>query len=431
MSDFAAYLAAAVLLGFAAYRLVTERRRAAGYPARGTLYGFVVCEGLAMGLLATGTSDLLVRLGVSALLVVLAGEIVRTAGISFLMGIGRTLLSEPHQAASRGSARVLLTALAVQAAMIGTFLAAHPRTAQDWSIQVHGGGSELLLSAHDGIFAVYAVWVLVHITRALTRESQRVGPGPLRTGTRLMLAAACVAMLWASWTGDDIANVLRTGIQNGSEDAVSNVLGAICASAIVAGATVTRWGEALAAPLRWYRAYRVYAALGPLWRALHAQFPQIALAERRSGWNGALPPNIAFALYRRVIEIDDGRLALRPYAPAQAEIAALISADPTRPGPNPAPPPDRAGPPSPGRPPSRRRAPDRDALIEATLIAAALANVRSGRRTGADEVSQAPDIAQDAGSVDDEAAWLVRVSRAFTRSPVVPRVLGALHAPVA
>lgn len=95
MSDFAAYLAAAVLLGFAAHRLVTERRRAVRYPARGALYGFVICEGLAMGLLATGTSNLLVRLGVSALLVVLAGEIVRTAGVSFLMGIGRTLLAEP------------------------------------------------------------------------------------------------------------------------------------------------------------------------------------------------------------------------------------------------------------------------------------------------------------------------------------------------
>lgn len=420
MSDFAAYLAAAVLLGFAAHRLVTERRRAVRYPARGALYGFVICEGLAMGLLATGTSNLLVRLGVSALLVVLAGEIVRTAGVSFLMGIGRTLLAEPLKSGSRSPARVLLTALAVQAAMIGTFLAAHPRTAQDWSIQVRGGGGELLLSAHDGIFAVYSVWVLVDMARALTRESRRVAAGPLRTGTRLMLAAAYVAMVWASWTGDDIANVLRTGIQNGSEDTVSNVLGAVCAATIVAGATVTRWGEALAAPLRWYRAYRVYAALGPLWRALHAQFPQIALAERRNGWNEALPPNIAFALYRRVIEIDDGRLALRPYAPAQAEIAALIRAEPTGPG------------------PGESRAPDRDALIEAASIAAALANLRSGRRTDADADadaesngdSQAPDITQDAGSVDDEAAWLVRVSRAFTDSPVVPQVLGGLDAPV-
>jgi hypothetical protein len=413
VSDFAAYLAAAVLLGFAARRLVTERRRGAAYPARGALYGFVVCEGLAMGLLATGTSNLLVRLGVSALLVVLTGEILRTAGISFLMGIGRTLLAEPAKAGSRrGPARVLLTALAVQAAMIGTFLAAHPRTARDWSVQVHGGAHELLLSAHDGIFAVYAVWVLADITRALTHESRRVEPGPLRTGTRLMLAAACVAMVWASWTGDDIADVLRTGTQNGSEDAVSNVLGAVCASSVVAGATVTRWGEAMGAPLRWYRAYRSYAALGPLWRALHAQFPQIALAERRNGWNVALPPNIAFALYRRVIEIDDGRMALRPYAPAQAEIAALVRAEPpTEPGPD-------AGP-----------VPDRDVLIEAASIAVALANLRSGRRIGAGEDSQATDITQDAGSVDDEAAWLVRVSRAFSHSPVVPQVLGSLDAP--
>jgi hypothetical protein len=408
VSDFAAYLAAAVLLGFAAFRLVTERRRAAAYPARGALYGFVVCEGLAMALLATGTSNLLVRLGVSALLVVLAGEIVRTAGVGFLMGIGRTLLPGPRRAGARPPVRALPTALAVQAAMIGTFLAAHPHTARDWSLQVHGSGQELLLSAHDAVFALYSVCILVEIARALSRESKRLGPGPLRTGARLMLAAACVAVLWAAWTGDDIANVLRTGVQDGSEDTVSNVLGAVCASAVVAGATVTRWGEALAAPLRWWRAYRAYAALGPLWRALHAQFPQIALAERRRGWSVGLPPNIAFALYRRVIEIDDGRLALRPYAPAHTAIAALIGTDPGE------------------RRPHRRCAPDEDALIEAASIAAALANLRSGHRVGGGRDTQPSNTAHEAGSVDDEAAWLVQVSRAFTRSPVVPRVLGDL-----
>lgn len=405
MSDAAAYLAAAVLLGFGGYRLVTDRRRTAGYAARAAIHGFLLCQGLAMALLATATSDLLVRLGVSALAVLLTGEIVRTMAISFLMQIGRLLLPPARPARSRGPALVVPAALAVQAGMIGTFLAARPTTTRDWSLEVTGDGG-LLLSAHDAIFALYAIWVLVELVNALRRESLRVGPGPLRLGTRLMLAAACVGVLWAAWTGDDIADVLRSNLQNGSEDVVSNVLGAVCAALVVAGATVTRWGEALAAPLRWYRAYRTYAALGPLWEALHAQIPEIALTERSGRFGAVLPSGLAFALYRRVIEIDDGRLALRPYAPTRAAVAALVEAVPA----------DRP----PLAPGSDGAAVAEEALIEAVSIAAALANLRSGRKGDGDEGGPAGSEPPDRGSVEAEAAWLVRVAEQFTRSPVVP-----------
>lgn len=405
MSDFAAYLAAAVLLGFAAYRLVTDRRRTTAYADRAALYGFLICEGLAMALLATATSNLLVRLGVGALAVVLAGEIVRTVAVSFLMQIGRSMLRPPGARRPRSALSVVATALLVQAAMIGTFLAARPRTGRDWSMAVDGVG-RVLLSAHDAVFAVYCIWALSGIARGLRRESLRVGPGALRLGTRLMLAAACVGILWAAWTGDDIADVLRSGTQDGSEDTVSNVLGAVCASLVVAGATVTRWGDASAAPLRWYRAYRAYSALGPLWEALHEQIPQIALAERRRRLGAVMPPNTAFALYRRVIEIHDGRLALRPYTPGPAAIAALIGAEPPE-------------------SPSLGGAADEEALIEAASIAAALANFRSGRRVDRAQDALPVGESRDGGSVDDEAAWLVRVSKAFTGSPLVPGLDGS------
>lgn len=409
MSDSAAYLAAAVLLGFAAYRMVSDRRRATRYAARTALQGFLVCQGLAMALLATGTSNLLVRLGASALAVVLTGEIVRTAAVGFLMLIGRLLLPTARPVRAQVWTTVVPAALAVQAAMIGAFLTAHPRTTSDWSLQVSGDG-RVLLSAHDAIFALYCIWVLIEIVRALRRESARAGAGAVRLGTRLILAAACVAILWAAWTGDDIADVLRSNVQNGSEDVVSNTLGAVCALLVVAGATVTRWGEMLAAPLRWCRTYRAYCALGPLWAAMQAQIPQIALTEPPGRFGAALPSDLSFALYRRIIEIDDGRLALRQYAPTPAAVAAVAAVYDH----------ELAG------LPSLRRAPDADAVIEAASIAVALANLRSGRKVGADQPAPAAGDAHDRDSVDAEAAWLARVSGAFSRSPLVPRVLAAL-----
>ena len=52
----------------------------------------------------------------------------------------------------------------------------------------------------------------------------------MRTGIRLSLVALAVGMVWTTWTVDDVVHVLRSGIQDGSEDLVSNALGAVCAS---------------------------------------------------------------------------------------------------------------------------------------------------------------------------------------------------------
>ncbi|GLY46665.1 hypothetical protein Lesp01_03210 [Lentzea sp. NBRC 102530] len=60
----------------------------------------------------------------------------------------------------------------------------------------------------------------------------------------------------------------------------------------------------------WFRVNRSYRRLGPLWRALHAEFPGLALdvPTRLAGFR-----HPEHALYRRIIEIWDGRLRLRPH----------------------------------------------------------------------------------------------------------------------
>ena len=421
MSDVAAYLAAAVLLAFAAYRSVTDRR-VTPYPSQLAVYGFVVCEGVTMALLAPATSDLLARLGVGSFEVVLAGDQVRTAAVSFLMLLGCALSPRPDGAASRAhrlAMPAVLVAFAVQALMIATFLGAGARMTPDAALEVRGAG-RWLLSVHDAAFALYAIWCLAVIAGALGREARRVGPGPLRLGLRLTLAAAGVGILWTAWTVDDIVDVLRTGVQDGSEDVVSNVLGAVCASLVVAGTTVSKWGEAMAAPLRWLRSYRMYTRLGPLWEALRTELPQIALADRRRGLGAVLPSSTEFALYRRVIEIHDGRLALRPYAQTPATVAESVRRLAA------------AGRADGARVTDPGEAADEAALIEAASIAVALANLRAGRRLEDPEACEAREALSDAagtsGTVDAEAAWLLRVTEAFAGSPIVPRVLELLAA---
>lgn len=420
MSDIAAYLAAVVLLGLAGYRAFTEHGRSHHASGPG-VYGFIICEGLAMTLLAPATSDLLARIGVGTLWVVLLGDVVRTAAIGFLMLVAYSLGPRPHGIPTF----VIPTAAGVQIALAAMFLGARPAITLDGSLAVHGAG-RLLLPAHDALFAVYAIWCLIIMIRALGHEARRAGPGMLRIGLRLALAAACVGVAWSAWTADDVASVLRTGVQDGTEDLSSNLLGAVCATLVVAGATVAKWGDTLAAPLRWLRAYRTYARLAPLWDALHAQLPQIALAERR-GLGAAPPTNAEFALYRRMIEIHDGRFALRPYAPARAAVAAAL-AEVGR---------DDAAPDgvaAEGNPAADDAEPW-GCVHEAVWITAGLANLRAGRRAersdGEPQVRAAkparaiPDI-ESSRSMRDEAAWLLAVTEAFAHSPAVPAALELL-----
>jgi hypothetical protein len=88
----------------------------------------------------------------------------------------------------------------------------------------------------------------------------------------------------------------------------------------VTGATLPVWGPLAASPLRARWRARTYRSLEPLWSALHREFPQIALT------SGGGDPGLAFLLYRRVIEILDGLLLLRPWLEPGIKDQALAAA---------------------------------------------------------------------------------------------------------
>ncbi|MEU4693040.1 MAB_1171c family putative transporter [Actinoplanes sp. NPDC023714] len=123
-------------------------------------------------------------------------------------------------------------------------------------------------------------------------------------------------------------------------------------------------------------AYRSLIVLRPLWSAMRTAFPEVVLMPPA---RAALPltgvGGVRLRLYRRVIEIRDGLLALRPYLPAGC--------------------PERVG----------------DPAVEAQRILVALRQ----RETGLPPDGTPGRWAPVGPSMDDEVAWLSQVSRAYRK----------------
>jgi len=231
MSDLAAYLSAAVLVALAAWAFAIERHNAR-HPIRWAGLAFVLSEGLSLALLAPGTVAL-GHAGVDGLSVIALGDTVRTAALSFLMLLA--CLLNPRPARRRSPLGQAAMAVTLQIVMVLLFVAAQPT--------LNAAGD--LVTAPDGrwplavrvtLFAAYAVWALVELFVALLPQARLAGTGSLRWGVRLILAAVCVGVVWSLWSYDDIVHVLRFGWLDGSEDTVSNSLGALCAALVTTGA---------------------------------------------------------------------------------------------------------------------------------------------------------------------------------------------------
>lgn len=393
MADLSSFFAAAFFLVFGIHRLAITRRAWADSAQR-YVSGFALCLGSA---LLFNSPTIVSALSTDARLdnlVMLITHDLKMAGFAFLVLVAYALKSPT--AAPRAVHRQMWAAGAVLTASAVLFLVADPVTVGD-ELTV-SDGHRWALASYNALFALYGSFCLVVLVRELADHVGRTAPGLLRTGLRLMLLAAAVGAVWTLWALDDVIADLRDGSQGVGEDVMSSALGAVTAALATGGATTALWVGALGAPMRWLRAYRRYRALEPLWSALHRELPQIALdpsaTERRPGLRRA-----EFALYRRVIEIRDGHLALRPYFESGVPRWTPETDDQSR---------------------------DQQAVLEAATIAAALENKRAGRlsegtRAGlpAHPGHTPPTVP---GTVEAEAAWLLKVTAAFTSSPAVADV---------
>jgi hypothetical protein len=398
MSDLAAYLGAAVLVALAAW-MSTSDWRGTRHRIRWTSLAFALCEGSSLALLAPGTVALS-HAGVDGLTVIALGDTVRTAALSFLMLLACLVTPRPARRHSPGGQAAL--AVSIQVAMVLLFLMAQPALNAQGTL-VAGPEGRWPLAVRVMLFAAYAVWALIELFLALLPQARLAATGPLRSGVRMILAAVCVGIVWSLWSYDDVDRVLRNGVLDGSEDTVSNTLGALCATLVVTGALIGKCSDAFGATARWLKLCRYYVMLGPLWSALRTAMPQIAFPQAGRPLLAGRPPGIEFALYRRVIEIHDGRLVLRPYH--HPAVASWL------------------GQAAPATPLDGTDA----ALVEAATIAAALENMRHGRRFASAGATPTRDADLVPTDLDWEVQWLSRVAWAFRRSPLIPALLERLR----
>jgi hypothetical protein len=155
------------------------------------------------------------------------------------------------------------------------------------------------------------------------------------------------------------------------------------------GAALPAITAALAKGWRYWRNLQMFLALEPLWNRLCGAFPQISLPEH----GGRRRLDVAFRLYRRVIEIGDGCLMLRPYT--RPEMSAAAAADAAGFG---------------------LRGDELRATVEAAAIVAAL---RARRSSIALDPPPPDHCDAEVGDLLVEASWLVKVARAYATSPVV------------
>ena len=256
---------------------------------------------------------------------------------------------------------VLLAALAAAAGGIDAHAAAlsgdlSPAAVAYW----------VVLEAYVGAVTVTATILFFRVGRAAPAGLPRLGMWALSAGLGLM--ASCTGVLTA------LVVVHGCGVPV-DFPAIEPAAQAILAAAdliAVAGSLVPATQRARAA----VDAYRSLLVLRPLWKAMRDAFPEIILfSPRRALIELAGVDDVHLRLYRRVIEIRDGMLALRDHLPDSV-------------------------------PPA-----DDPAVTEARGIALALRRRAAGWPPADLPGSWAavgPDMA-------DELAWLGRVSAAFRR----------------
>lgn len=248
------------------------------------------------------------------------------------------------------------------------------------------------------VYIGYAGLTLASVGRLSARYARLVDRRPLRAGLRLIAAGAGCGLAFLGFKALLLAGDALGARLDRQVGGLALPLELMTELLLAVGIILPAVGGWLGQAVQWVRDHRSYRLLHPLWLALHYASPELTLLPPRDsrGWHR----DVGFLLYRQVIEIRDGQLALRPYADGRAAKAARVLAR-------------RAG----------LAAEDVNAAGEAAAIAAGIAAKSSGRPP--DPAAPAPAPAPGGADLAAEVAFLTRVALAFTTSPIVTQVLAA------
>lgn len=247
------------------------------------------------------------------------------------------------------------------------------------------------------LYSLYLSVALIDLLRLAVRSVLNTR-GYLRAGMAVMGAGYVLGLLY---TGNKIQYVIRSALGPVSVEpvcsgpfstpvcALSVGMPALSVLVIVIGLSIPAVGRLA----EWWGLRRAYEGLEPLWEALYAVMPQIALTSPQ-GVEGQVPRrDMPLRLYRRVVEVRDGALILNPYRRG-ADTAAHR---------------DRGV----------ALGLDGEALaaaVEAADLVVALGRYASGAGRGGGITPASPSH----DDLQGEATWLESVSRAFAERRIAP-----------
>ncbi|SCF29276.1 hypothetical protein GA0074696_4151 [Micromonospora purpureochromogenes] len=301
----------------------------------------------------------------------------------------------PRTAAARVRLWMLVTGGAFLA-MVGLF--AHTLTYDSPVLLTVEYATDPAVTAYLLIFMTLGFFAYcIDIARLCWRFARICGRPWLRRGLRVTAVGAAFALLYST---NKIVYLVAywNGYRPTGEREIAAVLVAISALLMMVGLTMPAWGPIFAITRRWDD-FRFYRQLEPLWRNLIAELPELELdASLRRPLTAVR--DIDYALTRRVAEIRDARLSLRPYMDARVTVLAEQFAEQAEVNDD-----------------------ERRAAVEAAHLACALRAHRAG--LAAELIQPADDLHRPAGGYAGEVSWLTLVSTAYARSVVVARTLTA------
>lgn len=238
------------------------------------------------------------------------------------------------------------------------------------------------------IYLCYLVPVLGHATWFALLEAGQSENWAVRAGLRLLAAGSALTVVYHLHKAAYFA-CRRFGLHYPDElrAPLDILLTPMAAFAVLLGLALPSWWPAR---LRWLRDFCLHLRLRPLWRALYQANPNIALMAPASFLAELFTfRDLDLRLYRRFVEIRDGRIALESYLdPRVADAASREGA--------------RSG----------LRGQRLEAFAEAAMLDAAIA----ARARGLPPAGAAGPAAVPGGvDLSSDAAFLGLVSRAYRR----------------
>ena len=372
------------------YRVLRVRRHGSGTPARYAVTSAVALLAITFTVSVPAVWSLADRISGIANIAALIAHLC-LVGFSITIQLLLIWWAHPAEVARRLTRRRLRLLPVVVLVLFGLFLAAGPTESHNTDF--------VATYTSRPLFAVYLLAYLaafgaglVDTIRICWPYARLVGPGTLRTGLRTTAVGAAIGLVYCAARGLGIVGVVAGWDVRRWEWMVplSSSTGALL---VIIGLTLPTWSPRLAALTGLSHQARLLRQLDPLWSALAVAVPTVRLGpENRS----RLPWRVAERLHRRVIEIYDARLVLRPYldeavgdrARERAEAAGLHGEELA-------------------------------AVVEAAKLRAALRARHAGVR------SRQPEQPTAATELDEvrEVEQLARVADAFARSPIVSSIV--------